>query len=426
MLAAFLGLTEAGLNDWYKDLKGHRVTSMPDLQDYTNSEDGGSGKSAVFVNFYQTFCGTCMDDMPDWNQIQDEMKEIYGNQVTFLIVDVKQQKGLVKFYGIRSTPYVAFLGLGGSNDGWNEFKGKKTVANYRAWMTEQIEDKCGIRRINGGGNGLTQVSSNKQTLCQTECHCDDDILVQTGCVDCGCSTHSASPMKQLAQAKCDCLVRHNGERTHQALQVKASTKMSLHDGAGSSFAVTLKLALCELRWPEDLAGYQARSMNDIYDWAQSQQGGNGKAAVFSIFYQWGCHPCRDDMPHWNEAVHNMKQQYGDLVTFIKVNSKDQTGILSRYGINSTPKVVFMGIGADEKGVNAFRGSRSAENYVNWMTKQLRDFLPVSTQREIQQNMMPSQNPKMNMKEQAKAKASTKKPGYEPKYFFELSMRIPQE
>ena len=33
---------------------------------------------------------------------------------------------------------------------------------------------------------------------------------------------------------------------------------------------------------------------------------------------------------------------------------------------------------------------------------------------------------MNMKEQAQAKASTKKPGFEPKYFFELSMRIPQE
>ena len=67
VMAAYFGFSKAGYYDWYNDLKGYKVNTMQGILDYANSAEGGSGKSAVFANMYQNFCGNCRDEMPDWN-----------------------------------------------------------------------------------------------------------------------------------------------------------------------------------------------------------------------------------------------------------------------------------------------------------------------------------------------------------------------
>lgn len=106
------------------------------IEEYVNSALGGSGKSGVFVNVYQTFCGNCRTEMPKWNEAMDQIKAMYTEQVTFLKIDAKKSKEIRDFYGIRSTPWIGFLGKGADNDGWNQYEGERTVEGYKSWMIE--------------------------------------------------------------------------------------------------------------------------------------------------------------------------------------------------------------------------------------------------------------------------------------------------
>ena len=60
-------------------------------------------------------------------------------------------------------------------------------------------------------------------------------------------------------------------------------------------------------------------MDDIHNWADSKERNSGKSAVFAIFYQDFCHPCRDDMPIWNEAIEKIKVLFPDLAAFVKID-----------------------------------------------------------------------------------------------------------
>lgn len=72
--------------------------------------------------------------MPKWNDAQDMMKAMYKDQVVFLKIDAKKSKEIRDIYGIQSTPWMGFLGVGINNDGWKQYQGERTVDGYKQWM----------------------------------------------------------------------------------------------------------------------------------------------------------------------------------------------------------------------------------------------------------------------------------------------------
>eukprot|EP00347_Sterkiella_histriomuscorum_P009479 403341054 len=195
--ASFISVAQAGLKNWPLELRGTDAKTMDDIKSFSQSSDGGNGKAAVFANFYQFNCGVCFHDYPVWNKAVDEIVELYGDQVAFLKIDVRQSKGLQRFYGIDHTPFISFLGQGANNQGWNEFDGPaRSVKDYKAWMIEQI---------NTHTTGLSQikkslVQTNEQILTQSECDCN------SGC-SCEATEDSLTqrkPSLRLAQCGCQC------------------------------------------------------------------------------------------------------------------------------------------------------------------------------------------------------------------------------
>ena len=102
-------------------------------------------------------------------------------------------------------------------------------------------------------------------------------------------------------------------------------------------------------------------------WAQSEEGGSGKTLVFGKFGSLSCHACKDDMPNWNAAAAIIEEKFPGKVSFVKVDRWQQSDLFKRYSIKSTPKAIFLGVGADERGWIMFGGQKTTTNYVNWMT-----------------------------------------------------------
>ncbi|CDW81652.1 thioredoxin [Stylonychia lemnae] len=130
----------------------------------------------------------------------------------------------------------------------------------------------------------------------------------------------------------------------------------------------------DLVWPQDLKGNKVKTMKEIKDYVQSPEGGNGKAAVFTIFYQQSCRPCYEEMPIWNAAVDQIQKEYPGQVAFIKVDTKSQKDVLGHYNVRSTPKVYFCGVAASDEGINAFNLRRTYENHLSWMREQVEKYV----------------------------------------------------
>eukprot|EP00347_Sterkiella_histriomuscorum_P017313 403349862 len=154
-IAGFVGSKD----DWTKDMKGFQATSIQQIQKYANTREGGSGQGAVFVSFYQVGCPYCIKEYPIWNKVVDSMKSKFGNQVTFVKVDIHKASAMYSQYGVTHTPFVAFLGKGANNAGWGEFReAPRTMEIMQKWMTAQMKKYSSSNNKNLNQNSDTVIS----------------------------------------------------------------------------------------------------------------------------------------------------------------------------------------------------------------------------------------------------------------------------
>ena len=68
---------------WWMNAKGLKTENPNDFQNQVEA----AGNKFIVVDFFMPMCKYCVQFMPEWNQIVDEFKEQYGEQVQFLKVD---------------------------------------------------------------------------------------------------------------------------------------------------------------------------------------------------------------------------------------------------------------------------------------------------------------------------------------------------
>lgn len=71
----------------------------------------------VVIDFNATWCAPCLEFAP----IFEEAAEEYAGQVQFVSVDVDQHQELVQQLGIRSIPFIVFMGADGQLNTWTGF-----------------------------------------------------------------------------------------------------------------------------------------------------------------------------------------------------------------------------------------------------------------------------------------------------------------
>ena len=64
-----------------------------------------NGDKPVFVDFYATWCGPCRMVSP----LIDQLSEEYGDRITFVKVDVDDEPGIARRFGVMSIPSLILI-----------------------------------------------------------------------------------------------------------------------------------------------------------------------------------------------------------------------------------------------------------------------------------------------------------------------------
>ena len=119
-----------------------------DAHDYQEKIESFDDDVLVIVDFFMEYCPYCIKFEPHWNRIVDEMKEKYGDQIQFLLVDGKKRdKATASRYGVEGFPEFISLEPGSKGEKFHTWTPHhRTYQGMSTWI-DKLAANYGLKPI---------------------------------------------------------------------------------------------------------------------------------------------------------------------------------------------------------------------------------------------------------------------------------------
>ena len=136
-----LTITRALPDQWWLNTEGISIKSNSQFKELVTGDDAKLADKHIFIDFYMQNCYWCYDFQSEWNQIVEDIQEMYGaDAVEFLKVDGTNLYDISHKYSVSSYP--TFIYVQPNTKGMKAvmFRGNRSYEGMKSWMERLLKD----------------------------------------------------------------------------------------------------------------------------------------------------------------------------------------------------------------------------------------------------------------------------------------------